>query len=432
VSERRGIGRVGAAAIGIGGMVGGGIFAVLGTAVALAKGGTPVAFVIAGVVALLTAYSYTKLSVNEPNAGGTVVFVDRAFGVDAATGAANLMLWIGYLVTIALYAAAFGSYAVAMLPGDHPPFERHVLLSVAIVLPAIINLLDADIVSRAESFIVAGKLGLLFVVIVAGWRSIDFTRLSFDAWSPPGTLVAGGMVIFVAYEGFELIANAADDIRDPSSDLPWAYYGSVVFVIALYVLVAIVTVGSVSEATILRAKDYALAEAAKPSLGAAGFTIVSISALMATFSAINATIYGNARLGYSLAKDGELPELLDRKTWSRPVSGVLVTTVLSLLVANLVDLEAIAIMGSAGFLVVFAVVNAAGFRLAGEIGAKRLVCALGAVACVAALVTLLVHTWHDDPRALAVFGSLVAAAIVFEAIYPRVSGRRMRIAGKTP
>ena len=88
------IGVLGAAAIGVGGMVGGGIFAVLGTAVSLAGGGTPMAFAIAGALALLTSYSYAKLAVRYPSAGGTVVFLDKAFGVDLLTGSLNALLWL--------------------------------------------------------------------------------------------------------------------------------------------------------------------------------------------------------------------------------------------------------------------------------------------------------------------------------------------------
>ena len=127
------MGVIGAIAIGIGGMVGGGIFAVLGTAVSLAGGGTPFAFLVAGFVALLTAYAYAKLSVKYPSAGGTVVFLDRAFGIDLATGSLNLMLWLSYLVTIALYASAFGSYGATFFP-HAAPWLKHILLSVGILL----------------------------------------------------------------------------------------------------------------------------------------------------------------------------------------------------------------------------------------------------------------------------------------------------------
>jgi amino acid transporter len=420
------IGLVGAAAIGVGGMVGGGIFAVLGTAVVIAGGGTPLAFLLAGVIALLTAYSYVKLSVAFPRAGGTVVFLDRAFGVDLATGTLNVMLWLCYLVTIALYAAAFGAYGATFF--SHPsPWLQHILITAGIVVPALINLLDADIVGKSETYVVAGKVVLLGIVIIAGFPGADFGRISFTHIPHPLSLIAGGMVIFVAYEGFELIANAAEDVKAPERTLPLAFYGSVLFVLALYILIAMVTVGSVDPGLIPKVKDYALAEAAKPALGHTGFLLVSVSALMATFSAINATIYGNARLGYTLARDGELPEPLEHKTWNRPVAGVLLTAGLSLLLANLVDLTGIAIMGSAGFLIVFAAVNLSNFKLASTTGANRPLAVLGFLACIAALATLLYHTYADNPEALLVVIGMVVAALLFELIYPRLTDRKLSL-----
>lgn len=425
VQKQPQIGLLGAAAIGVGGMVGGGIFAVLGTAVSLAGGGTPVAFLIAGIIALLTSYSYARLSVTFPSAGGTLVFLDRAFGVNLLTGTLNTTLWLSYLVTIALYAAAFGSYAATFFT-DSSPLVKQIFASLAILLPAVINLLNSDIISKSETIIVVIKLSLLALVIAAGIPHVEAARLEISTWADPLSLVMGGMVIFVAYEGFELIANAAEDVKNPVRTLPRAYLGCVVFVVLLYVLVSIVTVGSVSQATIAEAKDYALAAAAKPSLGHFGFVLVSISALLATFSAINATIYGNARLGFSLAKDGDLPEFLESRVWSRPVAGVLLTTVLSLLLVNLIDLQAIAILGSAGFLVLFAFVNLAAFRLADETKSNRWVVGLAALACTLALGALLLNTYQTDPRALFVFGGLLASATVFEMIYPRLSGRPER------
>ena len=111
--SKAGDGKLGLAAvvaIGVGGMVGGGIFAVLGLAVQLAHGGTAVAFALAGVVALLTTYSYAKLSVAYPSRGGTVTFLDRAFGAGMLTGSLNVLLWLSYVVMLSLYAVAFGGY----------------------------------------------------------------------------------------------------------------------------------------------------------------------------------------------------------------------------------------------------------------------------------------------------------------------------------
>lgn len=423
------MGAVGAALIGIGGMVGGGIFAVLGTAVSLAGGGTPLAFLLAGVVALLTCYSYVKLSCHFPEAGGTALFLDKAFGANLFTGGLNLTLWLSYLVTIALYASAFASYGMTFFSHESGWLE-HVLICVAILLPTAINLLNAALVSESESFIVIGKLLLLAVVVGGGLFHLDTTRLEPSAWADPGALVVGGMVIFVAYEGFELIANAAGDVREPRKNLPRAFFGCVIFVVLLYILVAIVTVGGVSEETIREQQDYALAAAARPSLGHVGFVLVSVSALMATFSAINATIYGNARLGYSLAVDGELPVELEKKAWNRPLPGVIATAAIALLLANLVDLRSIAILGSAGFLLVFASVCAAAWRLSDETGARPLLCLLGGVACLGALGALLWHTAADNPGALGIFAGLLAVAYGFEWLYPKLSGRPKRNAAQ--
>ena len=423
--SKQGIGVVGAALIGVGGMVGGGIFAVLGTAATQAKGGTPLAFAIAGIVALLTSYSYAKLSVKYQSSGGTATFLDKAFGVNLATGTLNLILWLSYLVTIALYAAAFGSYASTFFAGGGW-FLEHGLITASIVAAAGINLLSSAIVSKSETYIVILKLVLLGIVIVAGASHVDTDRLAVSNWAAPGALVMGGMVIFVAYEGFELIANAAEDVRDPEKTLPRAFYLCVGFVIILYIVIAVVTVGSIDAETIRNAKDYALAEAAKPALGHAGFIIVSASALLATFSAINATIYGNARLGFTLACDGELPGQMEKETWHRPVTGVSVTAILSLVLANSFKLESIAMLGSGGFLVIFAMVNLAGWKLHKETGAKRFICLAATIACAGALGALLWHTFQTNPTALIAFGGLILFAFLFELIYPRIVGRKER------
>ena len=426
-AEKPGVGLFGAMAIGIGGMVGGGIFAVLGEAVTLAHGATVIAFLIAGAIALLTSHSYAHLSVRYPGHGGTVAFIDTAFGIDLATGSINLMLWLSYLVTIALYAVAFGSYALTFFHGPNPSWLRHVLISTGIVLPLVINLFNVEIVSRSETLIVVLKLLLLAAVITAGLPHVQASHFAASTWGGGLTVAAAGMVIFVAYEGFELIANAAGDVRTPTVTLPRAFYGSVLLVIILYCLVAAVTVGTLPESQIIIAKDYALAAAAKPAMGELGFTLVSISALLATFSAINATIYGNARLGYKLANDRELPQILERKVWNEPVQGVLIVGMLSLLIANLIDLTAIAILASAGFLLIFAIANAAASRLFREIGCNRWLPMLACLACIVALLVLLGESYLDNPAALWIFMAFVTVSVLFELLYTHVLARPLRL-----
>jgi amino acid transporter len=414
-------------AIGVGGMVGGGIFAVLGLAVQLAGGGTPLAFFVAGGVALITSYSYAKLSIRYPSQGGTVVFLDRAFGIDLFTGSLNTLLWLSYIVMLALYAYAFGAYGSAFFPEGGRTVARHVLISGAIAGPAALNLLSAGIIGKAESYIVGLKVAILLFFIAVGLPGIDAERVTPRSWPATLPLLAGGMLIFLAYEGFELMANAADDVKDPKRTLPRAFLVAVLFVVALYVLVSLVTVGSLSVEKIVGAKDYALAEAARPFLGTFGFTLIAVAALLSTLSAINATLYGSARLAYAIAKDGELPELLEKKIWGRPLEGLLITAGLALALANLADLSSISMMGSTGFLLVFMVVNAANLVKARETRSRPALCALGVVACLLALSALMWQVFESSPAQLWVPAGMVGLSILIEAVYRRVRPRAIRV-----
>ncbi len=402
--------------IGVGGMVGGGIFAVLGLAVSLAQGGTPIAFTVAGLVALVTAYSYARLSVHFQSQGGTVVFVDRAFGRGLLTGSLNTLLWTSYVVMLALYSYAFGSYGATFFPNGGA-LVRHGLITAGILVPTVLNMLAASVVGKAETWIVAIKITILTVFVVVGAFQVDPARLAPSTWAGPVHLIAGGMIIFLAYEGFELMANAAEDVRDPKKTLPRAFFTTVVFVIVLYVLVSLVTVGSMQLSDIIDAKDYALAEAARPSLGSVGFEIIGVAAMLSTFSAINATLYGAARLSYTIAKEGELPEALEKKVWNRPIEGLLVTAVLSTALANLADLSSISMMGSAGFLLVFAVVNASAAKLSKEIGARKSLAIGGVVACVAALGALVWQTIENHPMHLLVLAGMLLLSFLVELGY---------------
>jgi amino acid transporter len=412
-----------AAAIGVGGMVGGGIFAVLGLSVQQARGGSVIAFAIAGLVALLTAYSYARLSVTFPSQGGTVTFLDRAFGSNAFIGSINILLWQSYIVMLSLYAYAFGSYGATFGPAGMEPLLKHVLMSAGIVLISILNVFGARVIGEAEGVIVAVKLAILLVFVGVGVFGIQMGRMAPAEWASPVAIVAGGMLIFLAYEGFELIANTANDVKNPKKTLPRAYFGSVIFVIVLYILVAAVTIGNLPVSKIVGAEDYALAEAAKPFLGTAGFILIAIAAVLSTASAINATIYGAARLSYTIAKDGELPLFLERKVWRRGREGLLITSGITLVVANLFDLSSISMMGSAGFLVIFAIVNIANVRLHRQTNSRAWISAAGAAACIGALAVLLWHTAKNSPTNLVVLAAMAALAFSVEAVY-RIFRRR--------
>ena len=424
---RREIGLPEAVSIGIGGMVGGGIFAVLGLAVQLAGGGTPVAFMMAGIVALVTSYSYARLSVTYPSQGGTVKFLLKGYGNGLFSGTLNLLLWISYIIMLSLYAYAFGSYGATFFP-DHLQFlMKHVLTSVVIIGIMVLNIMEAGVVGKAEDIIVGIKIAILLLFVGVGLLSLQTAAFSPSTWPPALTLVSGGFIIFVAYEGFELIANTAQDVRDPERNLPLAFFIAVGFVVLLYFLVAIVAIGNLPVDQIVAARDYALAEAAKPFLGQVGFVLIAVAALLSTASAINATLYGTARLSYIIAKEGELPQFLERPIWNKHLEGLFITAGVTLVIANILDLRDISTMGSAGFLIIFAAVNWANVRLWKETRSIRYVSALGTGLCIGAIGFLLYETILKAPKNLLVLGIMLGLALGLEVLYCRMKGRKMEI-----
>lgn len=417
------IGYLEAVSIGVGGMVGGGIFAVLGLAVGVGEGGTFIAFFVGGIVALLTTYSYARLSVTLPSKGGTVEFLKEAFHPTLA-GSMNVLLWLGYIVTTSLYAFAFGSYGATFLPSGAQGYGTHLLISAVIIVMTILNVFSARLIAETEDYIVAAKVLVLVAFIVAAVPDADLGQINPSTWAGPGSLIAGGMLIFVAYEGFELIANSAGDVRDPAKTLPRALYTSVVFTIVLYVLVAIVAVGLLSLTEIAGAADFALAEAARVVWGRIGFNLIVVAALLSTASAINATLYGTARLTVEIAVDGELPTELEEKICGKPVVGLLLTAAAALITANLVPLAAISSLASAGFLTIFAAVNIANVRLATRTHSNKTVSAVGAIACIGALAALIGHIATTRPGDLVLLVILVLLTYLGEATYQH--RRRLR------
>ncbi len=412
-----------AVAIGIGGMVGGGIFAVLGLAVSLSKGGTPVAFLMAGIIALFTAYSYSKLSLVFPDRGGTVKFVNEGFGRGIFSGGINNVLWVSYIIMLSLYASAFGSYApnLVSITGSKA-MDTHIFVSGVVLLATLINYYSLKVVGEIESLAVFVKLFILLAFTGIGiyglFSSANIDQLNPANWESPLQLLTGGMVIFVAYEGFELIANAVPDLKNPEKNVARAYFISVGFVVLLYILIAMVTVGSLSFDKIATAKDYVLAAASKPMIGQIGFTVMTIAALISTFSAINASLYGGSRVSYELAEDDELPHAFTDQFWNKPI-GLLITVVLTLLTANFLNLESISTSGSAGFLLIFAVVNYVSFKTAKKIDASKTISLMGAILSAVAFIVLIIQQSTSNLLGVSISLGIICICFVVEWIYKR-------------
>jgi amino acid transporter len=208
--------------------------------------------------------------------------------------------------------------------------------------------------------------------------------------------------------------------------LPRALYTSVILVIALYLAVSLTVTGNLSNAQIEQARDYALAEAAKPFLGEFGFRLIAVAALFSTASAINATLFGSANVCYMIARDGELPAGLSRTEWKGATGGLLLTAALVVLLTLSLDLSGIAMMGSAAFLLIYAAVNAGHLKVLRLTGASAPIVWLSLVTCLAMFAVLCEYTYREQPLAIAALIAIAIASFAAELGYRRWTGRKIK------
>jgi len=406
--------------IGIGGMIGAGIFSVLGTAGRVAGPAAGVSFALAGLLALACAYSFGRLGARFPSAGGPVEFLTRGFGNGVLSGTLNLLLWAGYVLALALYARAFGNYGASLMPDAWGPVAIPGLAVLVTLAFLGLNIVGAEAVGRAEVVIVGVKVLILLGFVAAVAPFIETARIAPTAWPPASSIGAAAAIVFLSYEGFGLITNAAEDMRNPRTTLPRAIYISVAFTIVVYVSVAFAVLGALGADEVARASEYVLARAAAPVLGATGFTVMAVAALFSTASAINATLYGGANVSSCLAEKGGLPLFFKRQIWAGSPASLLVTSGLVALIAASVNVERIAMAGSAAFLIVYAGVNLAHLRLLHETRASKPLVVSALLGCIVVFAVLVHYLYSHEPIALVGVGAMGTLCLGVEWIWRRI------------
>ena len=414
--RRNGLSLAEIVALGIGGMIGGGIFAVLGLAIGLAGHAVALTLGLGGVIALLTGLSYAHLGLAFRDDGGSFTYIERGFRSTTGAAIAGWILIAGYVGTLALYATAFGAYGATLAVGPGAPaWVGNTLAAGVLVAFLAINLAGAKTSGRTELWIVAIKLTILALFAAAALRTVhaDHFMPVFDKGI--GAPLVAAALIFVAFEGFELIPNAVEEMAAPERDLRRALVISVVLTTIIYIVVALAALGSLTPAEIQHDQEYVLAVAARPSLGQFGFILIGIAALLSTASAINATLFGSARLAMDMAKEHALPQLFALRERNRPVPWVaLVTlTAISVAFAELADLSVISAFASATFLLIFALVNFAALTVRRQIGIAWPWPLAGGVLSTLSFAMLIWHTWRTAPASLLwIAGAYGTAAVV--------------------
>jgi amino acid transporter len=420
------IGLWSAIALGIGGMIGAGVFSILGIATEITGNLIYISFIIGGGIALLSAYSYAKLGSKYPTAGGAVEFLIRGFGDGILSGGFNFLLYFGYIMALSVYAKAFGNYAATFL-SSYPPAATATILAVLIILIfTFINFLGAKIVGKSETLIVAVKVGILVTFSVVGFFFVKISLLTVSHVMPIGSVLIGAALLFLGYEGFGLITNTAEDIDKPQKNIPRALYLAVILVMLIYVAVSIVVVGNLPLPDIQQTADHALAAVAQSFGGAIGSTIIVIAALFSTSSAINATLYGGANVSYMMAKQGELPTFFNRKSWHDSKEGLLITSTAVIILVVLLNLDNVVTLGSSIFLLVYAGVNLAHLKLYKETDANKYIICVAILGCFFSLGVLVYYEVLNSPLTLYLLSAIVLASFFIEWLYRKYTSRRLK------
>lgn len=408
--------------IAMGGMIGGGIFAVLGVVAQIVHAATWFAFIVAGCVALCAGYAFNKLNAISDDAGGAVTFIQQFVGNSTLAGMAGWTLLFGYIGSMAMYAYAFGSFAVGLdvIPHTVGAIPLRPIVSVAAVAAFVgLNLLGAQSSGSAENVMVAIKIGILLVLGLGGLyyglsRGQLETGLSQLASFDP---VIAAAISFVAFQGWQLLFYDQERIDDAVSTIRKAVYIAIPAAMGIYVIVALTTVSLVPLEVIQEDPERALAVAADPVLPY-GFIIISLAALFSTGSAINATLFSSGYFAKQMLADGLLPDRVGgAKAEGLPMRTLCVLGVITAALAAYGSLNAITSFASLTFILVFGVVDFLAFQQRDRAEVNALVPALGLVGSSGFFVLMSWHLFQAERGTFYVVLGLAVAIVAVELLY---------------
>ncbi|PCJ31015.1 MAG: amino acid permease [Gammaproteobacteria bacterium] len=354
-------------AIALGGMVGGGIFTILGISVEMIGVFTPVAIIIGGVLAYLAAYSYIKLGVYYQDEGASYSFVKRTFPHSPL--AASLVGWwviFGYISTVALYAYTFSSYAISSFEFADNEWIRKLVAAGIITLFTLINIWSVKGMGKIEDLMVYTK---LIILVIISFVLINHSQTSLpvlfkaEQETPFLAILIVSSLTFVAYEGFQLVINAVNEMDKPETNIPKAIYSALFIAVLIYVVISLGAILAIPFNDIIENKEYALAAGAEKTLGHWGSDLIIIGALLATSSAISATVFGASRQMSVIAKEGYFPPFLAKRSNTIPTAAMVILACLAILLVVIADLEMILEFSSVTFLVVSLIITYANYTI---------------------------------------------------------------------
>jgi amino acid transporter len=412
-------------AIALGGMVGGGIFTILGISVAIIGNLTPIAIIIGGFIAALAAYSYVKLGLYYKDEGATYSFYKRTYpGNPFSASVLGWFVIFGYISTLALYAYTFASYVISSTEFADDLWVRKSVAWAVIAIFTVINVWSVNGMGKIEDLMVYTKLVVLILIsyVLIQHGTTDFrTFLDNMAVDAEKTSVWNILIVasltFVAYEGFQLVINAVNEMKDPDKNIPRAIYTAISLAILIYVVISMGALFAIPAENIIRNKEFALAAGAGKAIGKIGTDLVILGAVLATSSAISGTVFGSSRQMAVIAEDGFMPEFLRKRKNNIPKNAIITMAVMSSILILVGGLQLILEFGSITFLLVSLLMAVANYKIRKKTGSSRFVTLLSIIGLSTGGILILyyefTHKWEQMLFILIMYVILAVGALIY-------------------
>jgi amino acid transporter len=369
--------------IGIAGMIGGAIFVLVGPAIGLAGSAVIIAFIINGVITLFTAMAYAELGSAMPEAGGGYLWIREGLPRPNAF-ISGWMAWFAHIVAGSLYAVGYGSFQFSLLQmlgiiGDQPLFGfipvDKLIAVLSIAAFAYVNVKGASETGKLGIIVTVIQLGTIFALIGAGFLTMnnnsDWTSNFASNFVPIGVggIIAAMGLTFIAFEGYEIIVQTGEEVKNPKKNIPRAIFISLTLVVLLYCLVAFVSIGAISPQNtggipawnfIGQYGDLGISKAAEIFLPYGSFIILA-GGIVSSFAALNATTYSSARVAFAMGRHYNLPHQLSNihHKFKTPYLATIISAIIMAVMAYALPLDQIALAAGVIFLLLFTQVNIA-------------------------------------------------------------------------
>jgi len=397
-------------AIALGGMIGGGIFTVLGISVSIIGVYTPLAFILGGLLAGLAVYSYIKLAVYFQDEGATYSFFKRTFP-QSKFAAALIGWWVifGYISTLALYAYTFASYAISSFEFANNEWIRKLVAGAIILVFTLINMWSVKGMGKIEDLMVYTKL-IILVLISFVLMSHSHTSLPQLIEAEKGIEISSIFIVaaltFVAFEGFQLVINAVNEMDEPEKTIPKAIYIAVAIAVLIYFVLSLGAILAIPFEDIIANQEYALASGANQILGHWGSDLVIIGAVLATSSAISGTLFGASRQVSVISEDGYFPRFLSKRSNNIPVYAIATMSLFAFSLILAGNLKVILEFSSVTFLLVSLLMAISNYKLYKQTNSSLFITLLAIIGLFGSLVLIMYYEFVTQIEQLYFIGGL--------------------------